>query len=278
VAINKVLRDLGYDLFDHKAAGVTNHAPPFITKPMDPRNVAVNSNSRMSYSLHASSRQDRSVESPLGNASTTPIPSLLSGTKKRSLDDFNESKDFSASWESALKKPFVPNAEDYSNESSSDGRFRCYQTEKWSEAFQVLLDFRKVHDHCLVPHTYKENMSLARWVKRQRYQHKLLREGKNSTMTDERIKLLENVGFVWDSHHSTWEERVAELCQYKKRLGHCNVPSSYKANMRLATWVKCQRRQYRLFWQEKFCNITLDRMKQLQEMGFEWTPRNKKIP
>jgi hypothetical protein len=281
--INKVLRDLGCDdLLDQKAAGtITNHEPFITTKPpMDPRNFAVNSNMRMNNSLHASSRhQDRSVEFPLANASTTPIPSLSSGNgTKRSLYDFNDdSKDFSA-WESALKKPFVPNAEDYKNESSSDSRFRCYQTEQWSDAFQALLDFRKAHGHCLVPHAHKENMSLARWVKRQRYQNKLLKEGKPSTMTEERIKLLDNVGFVWDSHHSTWEERVAELCQYKKRIGHCNVPSSYKVDIRLATWVKCQRRQYKLFWQGKTCNTTLDRMNQLQEMGFEWTVRNKNVP
>jgi hypothetical protein len=283
VTINKVLRDLGCDqeqLDQTKAAGSTTNHTPFITKPMDPRNVGVNSNMRMNYSLPASSRhQDRSVEFPLVNASTTPIPSSLSGTTtKRSLDDFNNDskQDFSALLESALKKPNA--AEDYNIESSSpdDSRFRCYQTEQWSETFQTLLAFRKAHGHCLVPHGYKENMSLARWVKRQRYQHKLLKEGKPCTMTEERIQLLENVGFVWDSHHSTWEERVAELCQYKKRLGHCNVPSSYKADVRLATWVKCQRRQYKLFWQGKTCNITLDRMKQLQEMGFQWTLfRNK---
>mmetsp|Transcript_18214 Transcript_18214/g.52629 ORF Transcript_18214/g.52629 Transcript_18214/m.52629 type:complete len:116 (-) Transcript_18214:151-498(-) len=38
---------------------------------------------------------------------------------------------------------------------------------------------------------------LARWVKRQRYQYKLMSEGKRSTTTEERIRELERAGFVW---------------------------------------------------------------------------------
>ena len=48
-------------------------------------------------------------------------------------------------------------------------RFRPYQAEQWTEKFDELIEFRKERGHCCVPHTFKENPSLARWVKRQRY-------------------------------------------------------------------------------------------------------------
>lgn len=89
-----------------------------------------------------------------------------------------------------------------------------------------------------VPHTYKENPPLARWVKRQRYQYKLKVEGKISTMTDERVALLENIGFIWDSHAAAWAEKLQELKEYTKLRGDCNVPSTYPGNPQLATWVK----------------------------------------
>jgi hypothetical protein len=56
-------------------------------------------------------------------------------------------------------------------------------------------------------------------VKRQRYQYKLKVESKQSTMTDERIKLLENIGFIWDSHAAAWAEKLHELKEYTKAKG-----------------------------------------------------------
>ena len=92
--------------------------------------------------------------------------------------------------------------------------------------------------HSQVPHTYKDNPPLARWVKRQRYQYKLKVEGKMSTMTDERVQLLENIGFIWDSHAAAWAEKLHELKDYARQRGDCNVPSTFPDNPQLATWVK----------------------------------------
>ena len=109
-------------------------------------------------------------------------------------------------------------------------RFRPYQSSQWSDRFQELIDFSKSKGHCCVPHTYKENPALARWVKRQRYQYKLRQDGKQSTMTQERIVALEEIGFIWDSHGSAWMERWNELRDFKIEHKHCNVPSNYSGN------------------------------------------------
>lgn len=154
-------------------------------------------------------------------------------------------------------------------------RFRDYQNEQWNRAFDELLEYRKAHGNCQVPHGYKPNRPLSRWVKRQRYQYKLMKEGKPSTMTEERIRRLESVGFVWDSHNTIWERRIADLEEFRRHHGHVTVPTSYKQNTKLATWVKQQRRQYKLFCQGRPSNITLDRIEQLQSMGFEWSLRTR---
>jgi hypothetical protein len=152
-------------------------------------------------------------------------------------------------------------------------RFRPYQAEQWSEKFEELLAFRAERGHCCVPHTFDENPSLARWVKRQRYQYKLKIESKPSTMTDERIVALEQVGFVWDSHGAAWMERWNELHEFQQEHGHANVPSNYAKSPQLATWVKCQRRQYKLFNNGKATNMTLERLQRLESVGFEWELR-----
>ena len=59
-----------------------------------------------------------------------------------------------------------------------------------------------------------------------------------STMTDERVQLLENIGFIWDSHAAAWAEKLHELKDYARQRGDCNVPSTFPDNPQLATWVK----------------------------------------
>jgi Helicase associated domain len=132
--------------------------------------------------------------------------------------------------------------DDFDDGTDEEGRrFRPYQAGQWAEKFDELCQYRSVNGHCLVPHTYGENLSLARWVKRQRYQYKLMLEGKQSTMTPERVTALEDIGFVWDSQGAAWDERLQELALFQRTFRHCNVPSNYHSSPQLATWVKCQR-------------------------------------
>ena len=154
-------------------------------------------------------------------------------------------------------------------------RFRQYQADQWKERFQVLIDFHQEHGHCLVPHEYPENPHLAKWTKRQRYQHKLKQMNRHSTLTDARQKLLEEMGFVWDSHKAAWIERFESLKMFHAEEGHCNVPSNY-SDRPLAVWVKSQRRQYRLFRLGGRSTFNEERHAQLEALGFDWNPRNLK--
>ena len=165
---------------------------------------------------------------------------------------------------------------DPSEANGCDRRFRPYQAGQWSEKFEELCQYREKMGHCLVPHTFTENLALARWVKRQRYQYKLMLEGKSSTMTEDRVKALEDIGFVWDSQGAAWGDRLHELQNFRAEFHHCNVPSNYCENPRLATWIKCQRRQYKLYMENKPSNMTIFRIQELEKLGFEWELRSYK--
>lgn len=157
---------------------------------------------------------------------------------------------------------------------NQEPRFRGYQETQWQEQFEELLKFKEAQGNCLVPHTYPENQILSRWVKRQRYQYKLKMSGKTSTMTDARIKQLEDIGFVWDSHATAWDNRLKELSDYREKHGDCNVPSNFPENPELATWIKCQRRQFKLFMAgNKNSSMTSDRIQALNALGFIWKVR-----
>ena len=171
----------------------------------------------------------------------------------------------------------INNDYDVSSDDSSIGRFRESHLEKWSQRFQDLVTFKEQHGHCLVPLEYAENPSLAHWVKRQRCQYKVKQEGKHSTLTEEREVALERLGFVWDSHRAAWEERLREIALFREIYGHCNVPSKYPENPQLAIWVKCQRRQFKLYCDGKKSNMTTERILKLNQLGFAFTPRMRKV-
>ncbi|CAJ1945914.1 unnamed protein product [Cylindrotheca closterium] len=152
-------------------------------------------------------------------------------------------------------------------------RFRDYQKDQWDQQFLELLKFKETHGHCHVPHTYKENPALARWAKRQRYQYKRKLEHKQSSMSDPRQQKLEDVGFIWDLQTMVWQERFNELVEYKQRHGDCNVPCRFEENPTLGMWVKCQRRQYKLYRSNQLSRLTPERFQLLANLGFTWEPQ-----
>jgi hypothetical protein len=65
----------------------------------------------------------------------------------------------------------------------------------WSLRFQQLCDFKEEFGHCLVSKQYCETPMLGQWISKQRSYYRLYREGKQSPITAERIRILESVDF-----------------------------------------------------------------------------------
>jgi hypothetical protein len=159
-------------------------------------------------------------------------------------------------------------------------RFRKDQAEQWSDRYDELVDFFKNHGHCRVPRNRKRFAPLASWVKRQRYQYKLRQEGKPSFLTDERVAVLDKLGFVWDSHNSVWDQRFEELRIFAQRYGHVNVPYNF-SNAQLASWVKAQRREFKGFrngTKKGKSQILMQRFSLLESLDFSWELRSSVSP
>ena len=125
---------------------------------------------------------------------------------------------------------------------------------KWLEMFEALKVFKQKYGNCLVPNYCSENVKLGIWVKTQRYQYRLLNEGKPAKISNERIMLLNSVGFVWDvskmieeEHRKDWDRNLHRVKLFKLEHGHCNIPSKFeKGNNGLGAWMCRQRAHYRL--------------------------------
>ena len=71
----------------------------------------------------------------------------------------------------------------------------------WYKKYEELRQYKDSEGHCNVPYKYSDNKSLARWVSHQRTQYKCMRQGKPSSMTEQRIQHLESIGFQWSIEH-----------------------------------------------------------------------------
>jgi hypothetical protein len=138
------------------------------------------------------------------------------------------------------------------------------RTPCWNERFQELVDFKKINGHTNVP---KRSGPLGAWVHKQRPQYRLLKEGKYSTLTNDKCEKLESIGFVFKGGPTVtpWDERFKELVDFKKSNGHMNVP---QRSGTLGLWVTTQRTQYRLFKEEKHSVLTNEKCEKLESIGF----------
>lgn len=132
----------------------------------------------------------------------------------------------------------------------------------WKKRYSELLAYRQQHGHVNVPQRYEANPELGRWVKDQRAFRR------NNKLNSERIKLLDDLGFVWKikKPDDFWMEKLQQLKDYKSQEGNLHPPRE-GAHKTLACWVDRQRRA------GKSGKLTAERATLLSELGFVWDHR-----
>jgi len=132
--------------------------------------------------------------------------------------------------------------------------------ERWYIGFNALSYFKKREGHCRVPAKYVDSdFRLGRWVMVQREFRKAGR------LSEERIKKLTSLGFIWEARDNSWEENYSLLQQFKDREGHVQVPQDHiEEGVSLGRWVSKQRSRNQ--------QLTADRRKKLETLGFTSQP------
>ena len=131
---------------------------------------------------------------------------------------------------------------------------------RWNKGFNHLKQYVKENGDALVLHSFSINgFKLGKWVDTQRQEKSI------NTITPDRIKKLDDLGFIWDATEYRWNKGFNHLKQYVKENGDALVLHSFSINgFKLGKWVDTQR-------QEKSINtITPDRIKKLDDLGFIW--------
>lgn len=147
--------------------------------------------------------------------------------------------------------------------------------DSWTKYYLQLKEFKAIHGHTHVyyPHTPTSSKgtntadnddrwkSLSLWVRNQKSQYTIYQNIYNNTkplsitlreryssspsrpcfLTEERIQLLNHIGFSWDIQQDKWFAQYSKLLDFRQKYGHVHVPSRYADDPSLARWVSHQR-------------------------------------
>ena len=114
---------------------------------------------------------------------------------------------------------------------------------------------------------------LQTWIKYQNSCAKKRKDGTETDLTDNRIKVLNHINFPWIlSDAERWEKRYGELVEFEEKNGHCNVPRTNK-NV-LGEWVSTQRKEKKKYDAGKKTSLTAAKIERLESIGFVWNRKD----
>ncbi len=135
----------------------------------------------------------------------------------------------------------------------------------WQAQFEKLKLFKEKHGHFQVEAVQDVDEDLQRWVSQQRS------KSSRGKLDSERKAQLEAIAFPWDKVITDirWDERYARLQNYFTRFGNSDVPSRWKDDPQLASWVSVQRER------RKKGRMTDEQVHRLEKLGFTWKHRER---
>jgi hypothetical protein len=130
--------------------------------------------------------------------------------------------------------------------------------DSWNAMLGRLATFVRKHRHCNVPTNDARDPQLGRWVAAQRHRRRI------GALSKERIAQLDALDFIWSPTDRTWESMFRALQEFRRKHGHCDVPTKWRQNPTLADWVQRQRLC------KKRGRLVGKRMQRLEKLAFSW--------
>lgn len=131
----------------------------------------------------------------------------------------------------------------------------------WEQAFQAAQEYYNRYGNLNISSAYvdENGFKLGTWVQRQ----KAIYNGraKYGSLTEERIKRLENIGINWSNKTDLiWERNFKAAQRYVEEYGNLKIPVAYRTEdgVRLSEWLRGQK---------KNVNISAERKRKLESIG-----------
>jgi hypothetical protein len=173
----------------------------------------------------------------------------------------------------------------------------------FTERLEQCRQFKAKHGHLSVPFLSEPNEDGSEpteqerefriWVQKVRKKYKTVTVDKvSSRLSRTQIQALTELGFDWrlptmqqevrDLGQDRFATRVEQLKKVIEVCGTCNdkksILSVYPKGQPLVEWAKTIRRQYHRMTRGERTTLTPERMKMLEEIGFDFNPRSHYAP
>ena len=127
----------------------------------------------------------------------------------------------------------------------------------WQRMFEQLSDFYNKEGHSNIPVIFPANPHLGKWCFKQRQNYR------NDILKPDKIKLLENIEFIWFPQDANFEVNLKRLSEFYKVNGNFKVPSN-KNYQTLNNWFNAQKRHFMKG------TLSEEKIKRFNEIGYDF--------
>eukprot|EP00978_Attheya_sp_CCMP212_P019182 scaffold53451_cov41-Attheya_sp.AAC.1 len=167
--------------------------------------------------------------------------------------------------------------------------------QEWNENYKILCDYKTEHENFIIPQENLEADTTGKLAKLQDFMDQMTsqvrvvygtKEFKRTAQThvivsDPQMKKLAEIGFVakvmqegaFVLPDKRWNEMYQKLVDFQQAHGHMRV--SYSDDRQLYCWVRQQKLEYEKFTNDQPSRMSPKKMKQLHDLGMEFTMREK---
>ncbi len=151
-------------------------------------------------------------------------------------------------------------------------RWETVADQSWNKYYVACEKYYDQNGHLKVPARYVTDagINLGTWLSNIRV---LRKNGcKSNFLTPERIRLLDEIGMIWDVPNYAWERNYGAALEYYKFHGDLNVPAGCEINgVKLGIWIKTVREAFA--GDERRTPLTEDQIARLNSLGMRWEIR-----
>lgn len=136
--------------------------------------------------------------------------------------------------------------------------------ENFSRWVHLLREYKNRYGHCRVPSKYTSGgKALGNWC------HSVRKQYRNGRLPEERIEILNQIGFSWERNDIRWKDGYEHAKKYYKKYGNLDVKRSYVASdgYKLGLWIGTQRKVAK---GKTYGNLTESKIAKLNSLGMIW--------
>ena len=157
----------------------------------------------------------------------------------------------------------------------------------WNKRYELAKAYYEHNNNLEIPRSFRtkngykyeeKGIKLGNWISTQRDAYK----GRgHSKLTEEQIRLLEEIGMIFDVYGANWKEKYELAKAYYEHNNNLEIPRSFRTKngyeyeekgINLGNWINLQRQAYKGRGHSK---ITEEQIRLLEGIGMVWFSQNK---